>query len=208
MFRRYALFWIAVFFLMVTACSQNPSSQEVDNQQEKEENSATQQSTQKSNHSENKEEQAFPAPDSNLLMDQMRDVKLYLDNRDWKLNNQYKYAVYNITAEYVSKKNAKEKVIVHFLWNTSPQMYVDVQDQGKDLYDGDVTWNVFNKKNNEMMYEFLLKNDSIGSDQHELVRVMAGKDGAFAIHYVTEEAPMSAENRQKWIDLLMKAEVK
>lgn len=51
------------------------------------------------------------------------------------------------------------------------------------------------------------QSDSSVADQHEVARVIAVDAGIFILHYMIEEAPMSPEHRQKWIDLLSKAEV-
>lgn len=202
MFGRRAPFLFAALLLVFTACSQNPSTQETGNHQKNETNSAAKQSAQNPDN----EKHAFLAPKSKL--DRMKDVKIYVDHRRWKLKDQYKYAKVNMTVEYVSEVSKKEKLTVHFVKNTTPEFYVSIQEEGIKLFDGEAKLNVFDKKKNEQMYEFILKNDSAEEDQHELVRVIKVEDGIFAIHYTMKKAPMAKKHRQKWIDLLLKAEVK
>ena len=107
----------------------------------------------------------------------MKDVKIYVDHRRWKLKDQYKHAKVNMTVEYVSEVSKKEKLTVHFVKNTTPEFYVSIQEEGIKLFDGEAKLNVFDKKKNEQMYEFILKNDSAEEDQHELVRVIKVEDG-------------------------------
>ena len=145
----------------------------------------------------------------------MKDVKLYFDDRSWTLGFQNKNGN-NIIMEYVlegeSVYTRSEMVTVNFLGDmagATPQQFAAMMEQSlREETDGDLEWNVFNEQNNELMYEFILKNDSWEADQHEVARVIAVEDGIFVLHYMIEEAPMSPEHRQKWIDLLLKAEVK
>jgi hypothetical protein len=165
--------------------------------------------------SEGKDEQDSSDPNSNLLFDRMKDVKLYFDDRSWTLGFQNKNGN-NIIMEYVlegeSVYTRSEMVTVNFLGDmagATPQQFAAMMEQSlREETDGDLEWNVFNEQNNELMYEFILKNDSWEADQHEVARVIAVEDGIFVLHYMIEEAPMSPEHRQKWIDLLLKAEVK
>lgn len=163
---------------------------------------------------EGSEEQEASAPDSTLLFDRMKDIKLHFDDRNWKLGYQDKQGS-NIIMEYVLEGETvytrSEMVTVNFLGTmagATPQQFAALMEEGlREDTDGDPEFNIFNERNNELMYEFILKNDSQEADQHEVARVVAVNDGIFVLHYMIEEAPMSPEHRQKWIDLLSKAEV-
>ena len=89
-------------------------------------NSAAKQSAQNPDN----EKHAFLAPKSKL--DRMKDVKIYVDHRRWKLKDQYKHAKVNMTVEYVSEVSKKEKLTVHFVKNTTRSFMFPYRKKGSN----------------------------------------------------------------------------
>lgn len=159
---------------------------------------------------EESDEHAPSASDSNLS-DNGSDVKLQFDDRNWNLVDQKKdpnkYILY-----YTPEDTKNELLTVAFrgdMAGTTPQQFAAIMEQTiRKRANGNLNWNVFNKRNNELMSEIIVQNDSTFGSQHGLYRIIATENGIYSIHYAIKEAPTSQENRQKWIDLLLKAEVK
>ncbi|KRG13619.1 hypothetical protein ACA29_07970 [Lederbergia galactosidilytica] len=52
------------------------------------------------------------------------------------------------------------------------------------------------KKIDGLMYEFILKDDDLHGDQHEVARVIEVDDGLYVLHYAIMEAPMSDDTHK------------
>lgn len=157
----------------------------------------------------------FEESDSLDRFARMDSLELYFDDRDWQLGFQDEQSG-NIIMEYVLEGETveawSELVTAQFLGGmagASPRDLADSMEESLYLSsDGELDWKVFDEEDDELMYEFILTDDSVHEDQHEIARVIAVDDGLFVIHYVTEGAPMSAETYEMWLDLLKKARVK
>lgn len=59
----------------------------------------------------------------------------------------------------------------------------------------------------DMMFEFKLK-DPESEAQHEIQRIVADDHGLYILHYVKRVPELTPKNREKWIGLLEKAEIR
>lgn len=69
----------------------------------------------------------------------------------------------------------------------------------------DVLFKIINKSKDEVLYEWHTSSCPGIEDQHELIRVMRGKEGLWALHYVTKKLPLSDAQRQEWLNILKTA---
>ena len=63
-------------------------------------------------------------------------------------------------------------------------------------------WNLLGEDDNSKIYEWETNNCKKADDQHEIARVIAGKEAMYVIHYATKKVPVDSNKRQKWISLL------
>jgi hypothetical protein len=69
----------------------------------------------------------------------------------------------------------------------------------------DIKFTVFYKKQNDLLYEWSITDCPRDKDQHEIARILLGKNGLHIIHYVTKKVPISPKTRQQWIKLIKAA---
>lgn len=145
----------------------------------------------------------------------LEDLTLHFDDRDWELGYEDEEAGIMIREYVVDGESVEawtELVTAQFFSNLQgidPQEFVDIMEENmKSDVTGDVEWNVLNKKDDEVMYEFILTNDDLYPDHHEMARAIVVDDGLFVLHYAIMEAPMSDDHHKQWEDLLEKATIK
>jgi hypothetical protein len=133
---------------------------------------------------------------------------LNFDGRDWKIGYQASNVQQSII-EYVLEgevvENWSELATVQTMFNlpkASPNEFMEDLKVAMKARCPDVVWNVLNKSDNDILYEWIITTCSATYSQHEIARIITGEHNLYIIHYVTKTTPTSPEVRQKWIDLL------
>lgn len=70
-----------------------------------------------------------------------------------------------------------------------------------------VIWNVIQKGEAEILYEWRIENCSPNPDQHEIAKIMYSKVNFFAIHYVSKVKMLPEDERKDWIERLRAADI-
>jgi hypothetical protein len=68
-------------------------------------------------------------------------------------------------------------------------------------------WNVIQRTDTTVLYEFKIANCSAAPDQHEIAVFLSGRDNLFRIGYATKLNEMPAADRTKWIGVLSNAKI-
>ncbi len=145
----------------------------------------------------------------------LEDLTLHFDDRDWQVgfeDEQPGVMMREYVVDGESVEAWTELVTAQFFPDLQGIDSAEFVDLMKESMEGDATgkleWNVFNEKEDGLMYEFILTEDELYGDQHEVARVIEADDGLFILHYAIMEAPMSDEHHKQWVDRLGKATVK
>jgi hypothetical protein len=70
-----------------------------------------------------------------------------------------------------------------------------------------VTWNVIQKGESEILYEWRIENCSPNPDQHEVAKIMDGAVNRFVVHYVSKVKMLPEDERTDWIKRLQDAKI-
>jgi len=70
---------------------------------------------------------------------------------------------------------------------------------------GTTTWHVIGKDENSILYEWQSKPCLDWPDQHEIAKIIYGKDDTFILHYTVKAEQIPAAQRAKWIKLFLDA---
>jgi len=68
-----------------------------------------------------------------------------------------------------------------------------------------VVWSVIQVGPNDILYEWRIVTCSPHPDQHEIARIVDGKQNRFRIAYTAKTTELSADKRKEWIDNLLAA---
>jgi len=71
-----------------------------------------------------------------------------------------------------------------------------------------VVWSVIQVGPSDILYEWRIVKCSSHPDQHEIARIVDGKQNRFRIAYTAKTTELSADKRKVWIDKLLAAQVK
>jgi tetratricopeptide (TPR) repeat protein len=137
-------------------------------------------------------------------------VQLYFDNRDWEIGHQASDAQ-QLIVEYVFKGEAvhnwSELVTVQkfsgMQKKTTPEQFMKTAEILLKASSPQIAWNVLSKSDNDIMYEWEITNSP--DNEHEITRIISGKQGIYAVDYATKKIPISPDKRQEWIKLLNSA---
>lgn len=142
-------------------------------------------------------------------------VRLYFDERQWQLGADN--AKNNIFYEYVTDGQTVDnwKELVTLQMYKGRQTKVTAAEHA-DMFiallnktcGGKAVVTVLRRDPADCLFEWKINGHARISDQHEIDRVIAGKQSLIFIHYVAKTPALSAGDRRKWIDILDKAAVK
>lgn len=131
------------------------------------------------------------------------------DGRNWKIgykkaNSQKSFTEYVLEGETVH--NWSELITVQEFAGlqerrTSEECMEFMKEEIAKLC-SQVEWNVLNKNDKDITYEWKITNCLGQDDQHEIARIISGKEGIWVVHYATKKTPVSTERRQEWIKIL------
>ncbi|MFC7395259.1 hypothetical protein [Scopulibacillus cellulosilyticus] len=152
--------------------------------------------------------------------DEMSMLDFKFDNNNWKLGyktNANGVEMYEFIPKDESIEDWKQVVTIQFfpienLKNPSIDNYINQflqkVNQTVRQQNGKVKTNIIDKKENDVMYEFIVTDDPSLEDQHEIGRVFLTNEGMWHIHYAIKKAPMGEEQRNQWINLLKQVKEK
>jgi len=70
-----------------------------------------------------------------------------------------------------------------------------------------VFWDVIQKGEADILYEWRIENCSPNPDQHEIAKVIFSKMNVFAVHYVSKVKVLPENERKDWIERLRNADI-
>lgn len=136
-------------------------------------------------------------------------IAVHLDDREWEIGYKAKDDTQGI-AEFV----LKGETIQNWTELVTAQTFFGLQKKAaaKDLAQAvikdiksicpDAICNIIKNGSKDLLFEWEIKNCPGQEDQHEISRVISGKEGIHLVHYVTKKLPLSPEKRNEWIKLL------
>lgn len=131
---------------------------------------------------------------------------LHFDNRNWEVgyeaaNEQQSIAEYVLKGETVHSWTELFSLQTFFGLQqiTTPKKFME---EMKNNMKPSLQWNMLRKEENDVLYEWKVTNDPEVEDQHEIARIISGKEAIYSIRYTTKKIPVSRKVRKEWIDLL------
>ncbi|MDD5275829.1 MAG: DUF4124 domain-containing protein [Methylovulum sp.] len=132
----------------------------------------------------------------------------------WKMGYYAESNAHYGIAEYIPKEDNintwKERLTIqHFppLWGvSSPEKTFDKLKVAKENEcPGLTTWHVLGKDENSLLYEWQSQSCLNWPEQHEIAKIIYGKDNTFILHYTVKTYQMRAGQRAKWVKLFLDA---
>lgn len=136
-------------------------------------------------------------------------IALRLDGREWELGYKTKNDTQGIAEFFLKGENVRNWTEV-----VTAQTFFDLQKKvtAKDFAEAmlkdiksicpDVKCNIIKNRTGDMLIEWEIKNFPGQPDQHEISRIILGKEGIHMVYYLTKKLPLSSEKRNEWIKLL------
>ena len=128
------------------------------------------------------------------------------DGRNWEVGWQ-KHDEQQSIIEYVlggeTVYNWSELVTVSIMIGlqetVTPEQFMENMKQNMK---SSVQWNVLEKGDNDILYEWKVMGDPDLDDQHEIARITSTKEGMYSMRYTTKKVPISPDRREEWIKIL------
>ncbi len=141
--------------------------------------------------------------------------ELHFDKRKWKQGfqaNQSNQRLVEYVLEGETVENWSELVTAQLLLGVQEKSTLDeyLKFSEKVLRGsakGNVEWKVIRRGPKEVLYEWKLTNDPKIPDQHEIARVIVGREGFHVLHYAAKTSKLPDDKRQEWIRLLSAARI-
>jgi hypothetical protein len=140
--------------------------------------------------------------------------QLTFDGRVWSIGYQasnFQGSIIEYILSGESIENWTELVTIQtFLGlqkNTSAQAFAEKTKENLKAQCQDLRWNILKQTEDDVIYEWSIKNCPIDKDQHEIARIVSGKYGIYVFHYVTKKIPINAKIRSEWIKLIKSATI-
>jgi hypothetical protein len=137
-------------------------------------------------------------------------IEFGFDDRDWKLIQQ-RIELQRSILQYIpatETTNDQEVFTVERLFNMRKQM--SVHELMETMHDNlqkkfpDIEWNVINQGDNDVLFEWQLKNqDAGGSAQHEMIRLLSGQEDIHRLAYTAHKI----DDRETWLTILQQSKL-
>lgn len=139
-------------------------------------------------------------------------LRLYFDERPWQLGADN--AKLNVFHEYVTGgqtvDNWRELVTLQMYRGRQTKVAADEHANAfiallRKTCGGKAVITVIRSGPADTLFEWRINGHAQISDQHEIVRVLAGQQALIVIHYAARTPALAAADRRKWIAILDKA---
>lgn len=122
------------------------------------------------------------------------------------------YAIYEFTREEEDINNWQELVTVQNFSKTwggpSPEDALNsLMEVREKECPGQTKWNIIEKDENSIAYEWQAKPCLGWPDQHEIAKVIDGQYNRFRIAYTAKTYQLSPERRNEWINIILESKV-
>lgn len=146
----------------------------------------------------------------------IENLDFVIDDRNWKLDY-YDENHDSLIAEFVLENESvfawSELYTIHFFQDFKTDVggisgYIKQMEYLlHEEIEGDLVFNSWEIGETEGFYEFIVANDPIQDDQHELARVFAHGNDIYLVRYTIIGEPLDDATREFWINQLTKATV-
>jgi len=140
--------------------------------------------------------------------------QLTFDGRVWNIGYQasnFQGSIIEYVLNDESINNWTELVTIQtFLGlqkNASAQAFADQTKEKLKQQCPDLKWIILKQTEDDVMYEWSIKNCPADKDQHEIARIIKGQYGMYIFHYVTKKMPIDPKIRNEWIKLIKSATI-
>lgn len=161
-------------------------------------------------------EDLFPVIGVSQHFSKLENLEFIIDDRDWKLDF-YEETDDFFIAEFVLEPETvhdwSELFTIHYfqdlLFEASPADYIDYMEFAlSEEVTGSLEFNQWAVGENEGFYEFIVQDDPIEDDQHELARLFTHEYDFYLVRYTIKGDPIDENMREFWIQQLSQAGVK
>lgn len=137
------------------------------------------------------------------------DIALHFDNRQWEVANKQRnetQGVLECVLKGESVQNWSELVTAQVYFGlqdkVTPEEYMNAMVGRMKKMCPALIWNLIRQGKTDIMFEWDTTKCSGMDSQHEITRIITGKEGIHLAHYVTRKLPIAPEKRNEWITLL------
>lgn len=147
--------------------------------------------------------------------DYINQLEFTIDDREWKLDHYDEggdQALAEFTLKDESVENWSELWSIHFFENGAVTIGVDPWiehiNKSLDQVTQNMTFHRLDANEQEGIYEFIVVDDPIEDDQHEVARVFVHENHLYVVRYTILGPKMDKGTRDQWIERLKAVKVK
>ena len=138
------------------------------------------------------------------------------DSREWKIKQQFASRsehklVYAPIGASVSAESGPAEILTHnrligLKQRMTVQELMEKMKAGLSYEFPEVQWNLLQSGEDNVVFEWWLTNEGLPK-QHEIVRLMGGKEDIHRLAYTVKTAPLEGEAHEQWVNRLQKAKL-